>query len=175
MKTISSYLVSQNQDLPKESIIAQVDYWPDQKADWSHKILKDQRKLRLIRLSSPLGCFQVLFLWGKKVAQESKAVPEPPKGQDILLKKSELEAFLLESKDKNPLHQGDVALLPAFFLLEACLPYLPTSQQLSFRFLAPAYIQKQTLLTLLSSGQKAHLYQGPNLVLTMTQKGEETL
>lgn len=173
MYQTAKLLIDHNQDLNKNILIARILYQVDPPKEIRHRILKDSKRKRLVQIEGPEGTFQVLFLLdaGPKSADNLQS-DKQVEGQLIPLDRQDLAVFLEKSGDQNPLHQGKRPLLPAFLLLDACLPYLAPTEVYDFRFLNPAYLDPDRSLVLSKMQDNYLLCQEGKSLVRITLKKE---
>ena len=93
----------------------------------------------------------------------------------LAFSRSQMEEYLREAADANPIHQGEAAVLPGFLVMNACLlrlwkkGWMKGQAALEVRFLAPLHPDEEVYL--LDSGQEER-----NAVhLRTKQEGKEIL
>lgn len=106
-----------------------------------------------------------------------KAITELGSEDDdtLAFSRSQMEEYLREAADTNPIHQGEAAVLPGFLVMNACLlrlwkkGWMKGQTALEVRFLAPLRPDEEVYLS--DSGQ-----EGRNAVYLRTkQEGKEIL
>ena len=94
--------------------------------------------------------------------------------ETLTFDRSQMEEYLREAADTNPIHQGEAAVLPGFLVMNECLlrlwkrGWIKKKTVLEVRFLAPLHPDEEVLLS--DSGQ-----EGRSGVHLRTRQGEKEI
>lgn len=167
MRQLIAAMIEKNQDLPKNSLVAEMSL--EKAALPDDYLVKDYRGLRQIRLTTSGLVLEVRLLkglparWLKKdtSAKPSKAVDSQALAEHshvLSINQATLQQFLAETGDQNPLHQTAPYILPGALLMEEVSSWLISDyRKLSLRFYALAVVN--TPIHLVMREKAISLYQ----------------
>lgn len=151
MRKLFSLLISSNADLPKDSLLVELQ-WQETNAVDQTLVLRHQKRLRQTLLVKGGEELRATFLlkrpssFGRK-SQDKLDLSSATFLSDVQFTKADILQFVTAIGDHNPLHQETPFLIPACLYLDYLRRVLPQrASTLSLRFLAPAYAQERLSL-----------------------------
>ena len=149
-------------------------------ADYPYQleILRENRNLAEIQIRGGYVGDYLLVTLMKPIENGGRRIREKDLAQtgNFLVTREETDRYLVATGDKNPIHQGENAIVPGFLMVNKIAEMFENPEKLRVRFFTPLAVGESVELVIRKkdgSGQDAEVYRNGERILKMEENTNE--